>query len=74
MKSKIVASFDEAVADIHDGSTIMLPGFAGVGVPRNLLDALHRQGAKQLTGICNNHGGYDGLFDVSKLIEAGQVK
>lgn len=74
MKSKIIGSFDEAVADIPDGSTIMLPGFAGIGVPRNLLAALNRQGAKQLTGICNNHGGYDGLLDVGKLIEAGQVK
>ena len=74
MNSKICASFDEAVVDIPDGSTIMFPGFAGVGVPRNLTAALHRQGAKNLTGICNNHGGYDGLMDVGKLIEAGQVR
>ena len=74
MKSKVLKSFDEAVADISDGSTIMVPGFAGVGVPRNLLAALHRQGAKDLTGICNNHGGYDGLLDVGKLIEDGRVR
>lgn len=74
MKSKVLQSFDEAVADIPDGSTIMIPGFAGVGVPRNLLAALHRQGAKDLTGICNNHGGYDGLIDVGKLIEDGRVR
>ena len=74
MKSKVLESFDEAISDIPDGATIMFPGFAGVGVPRNLIAALHRQGAKGLTGICNNHGGYDGLVDVGRLIEAGQVK
>jgi 3-oxoacid CoA-transferase A subunit len=73
MKNKIYANFDEAVADIPDGSTIMFPGF-GVGSPQNLISALNRQGAKQLTGISNGHGGTTGRVDVGTLIEAGQVR
>ncbi len=74
MKNKIYQNFDEAVADISDGSVFMSPGFSGVGVPRNLLAALHRQGAKDLTGISNNCGTLDEKVDVGTLIEAGQVK
>lgn len=74
MKNKIYQTFDEAVSDIPDGSVFMSPGFGGVGVPRNLLAALHRQGAKNLTGISNNAGTLDDKVDVGTLIAAGQVK
>ncbi len=57
MQSKVYATMDEAVADIPDGATIMLPGFGGVGQPKNLVAALHRQGAKDLTGISTGAGG-----------------
>jgi 3-oxoacid CoA-transferase A subunit len=52
----------------------MSPGFGGVGVPRNLLAALHRQGAKGLTVVSNNAGSLDEKVDAGTLIEAGQVK
>ena len=74
MKNKIYNSFDEAVSDIPDGSTVMSPGFGQVGVPRNLLAALNRQGAKQLTAVSNNAGTLDEKIDIGTLIEAGQVK
>ena len=74
MKNKIYSSFDEAVSDIPDGSTVMSPGFGQVGVPRNLLAALNRQGAKQLTAVSNNAGTLDEKIDIGTLIEAGQVK
>ena len=74
MKSKIYDSFDQAVSDIPDGSTVMSPGFGQVGVPRNLLAALNRQGAKQLTAVSNNAGTLDDKIDIGTLIEAGQVK
>ena len=73
MKNKVCGTFDEAVSDIVDGSTVMFPGFGGVGLPRNLIAALHRQGAKNLTGISNGHGVLDELVDVGTLIEAGQL-
>src|SRR4029450_1613666 len=74
MKNKIYPTFDEAVADIPDGSVFMSPGFGGVGVPRKLLAAVHRPGAKSLTGISNNGGTRDDKVDVGTLIAAGQVK
>ena len=74
MKNKIFETFDQAVADVPDGSTVMFPGFGGVGSPQNLIAALHRQGAKGLTGVSNGHGGTDGRVDVGTLIDAGQMK
>ena len=71
--NKVFSSFDLAVADIPNGSTIMFPGFGGVGSPQNLIAALNQQGAKDLTGISNGHGGVDGRVDVGTLIEAGQM-
>jgi len=52
----------------------MAPGFGAVGIPRNILAALNRQGAKGLTGISNNAGTVDAKVDVGTLIAAGQVK
>ena len=74
MRNKIYQNFDNAVADIPDGATIMFAEFGGVGSPQNLIAALNRQGARGLTGISNNHGGTDGRVDVGTLVEAGQIK
>ena len=74
MKNKIYSSFDQAVEGLPDGSTVMFPGFGGVGLPRNLIAALHRQGAKNLTGVSNNAGALDDKVDVGTLVEAGQMK
>jgi 3-oxoadipate CoA-transferase alpha subunit len=73
---KVWNSFDEAVADVPDGAVIMFGGFAGVGVPSRLIEALHRRGAKGLTVIMNDcSGGWSsGQSDVSLLVEAGQVR
>ena len=74
MKNKVYDSMDAAVADIPDGVTIFSPGFGGVGVPRNLLAALNRQGAKGLTAVSNNAGTVDEMVDIGTLVEAGQIK
>jgi 3-oxoacid CoA-transferase A subunit len=74
MKNKVYKNFDDAVADIPDGSTFMSPGFGNVGVPRNLLAALHRQGAKDLIGISNNAGALEDRVHIGTLVEAKQVK
>ena len=48
--NKIVNSFEEAVADIHDGSVVILGGFGSAnGTPSNLIRALASQGAQGLT-------------------------
>jgi len=48
---KTVASADAAVADIHDGATVMIGGFGTAGMPDALIDALIAQGARGLTII-----------------------
>ena len=75
MKSKIYETMDEAVADIPDGATISFGGFGRTGYPRNLMAALLRQGAKNLTGYSNGSGSHDNMgMDVGDLIAAGQMK
>ena len=73
MNSKVYPTFDAAVADIRNGSVIMIPGFGPPGIPRNLIAALLRKGASRLTCISNNHGAADNSFDVGTLIESGLV-
>ncbi len=55
---------DAAVADIGDGSTVLVGGFGGSGFPKALRDALIRRRPKRITIVCNNadFGGfvYDG--------------
>jgi len=74
-KSKQVASFREAVADVPDGSTIAFGGFAMPGVPFNLIKALMEQGAKRLTLVANTTGGAQQprMPDIGMLVENGQV-
>src|SRR5216684_3848025 len=77
-KSKIFPTFDAAVADIPDGSTIGFGGFAVVGMPINLYKALAEQGAKGLTCVSNGTRGgatlpADGP-DMGWLIQNGQVR
>lgn len=59
MINKLVNSVDEAVKDITDGSTILFGGFGGAGVADELISALSRQGAKEITAVSNNCGYYE---------------
>ncbi|MFW0770574.1 3-oxoacid CoA-transferase subunit A [Arthrobacter koreensis] len=68
----ILQDVDEAVAPIHDGATVMIGGFGKAGQPVELIEALLRQGAKDLTVVNNNAGnGEEGL---AALIGAGRVR
>lgn len=78
MINKVFDNFEKAVADIPDGATIMVGGFAGPGgFPYFLVKALRDKGAKDLTVISNNAGGI-GLTlefdDLKILFENKQVK
>src|SRR2546422_6350724 len=70
--NKVVASAEEAVAQIPDGATIMMGGFGLCGIPENLITALHRRGIKDLTVISNNAGIDD--FGIGILLRARQVR
>ena len=71
MIDKRVASLCEAVADVKDGSTVLVSGFGGAGSPIDLLHALLDQGARDLTLVSNNAG--NGHIGMAALIEAGRV-
>jgi 3-oxoadipate CoA-transferase alpha subunit len=72
MIDKSLASCDEAVAQVFDGATIMTGGFGGPGFPAQLLEALRRQGARNLV-VINNGAGND-EFGLGGLFKDGRVR
>jgi 3-oxoacid CoA-transferase A subunit len=75
LDSKLCTSFDEAVADIPNGSSIMFGGFASAGVPFNLVRALYLQGASDLTLIANSGAAArEGVITTANLIDDRRVR
>jgi 3-oxoadipate CoA-transferase alpha subunit len=72
MIDKIFPSLDAAVADIHDGATILIGGFGSAGMPSALIDALIRHGARELTIVNNNAG--NGDTGLAALLKARRVR
>src|SRR5687767_11990101 len=70
--NKVIASADEAVKDISDGSVLMLGGFGLCGIPENCIAALVRKGVKNITCISNNAGVDD--FGIGLMLKQRQVK
>ena len=74
MIDKRMSSLAEAVADIHDGATVMIGGFGEAGSPIELIHALIDQGAKNLTVVNNNTGsGHVGLAALIKNRQVGKM-
>ncbi|GHF98256.1 MULTISPECIES: 3-oxoacid CoA-transferase subunit A [Streptomyces] len=72
MTTTIAATTDEAVAGVEDGSTVLVGGFGLAGMPFDLIDALIRQGAGDLTVVSNNAG--NGDVGLAALLKAGRVR
>lgn len=72
MIDKTVESFAQAVADIHDGATVMISGFGLAGMPDDLIDALIEKGSTDLTIVNNNAG--NGDAGLAALIKHKRVK
>jgi len=72
MIDKTVATLEAAVAGIHDGATIMIGGFGSAGQPAELIDALIKQGARDLTIVNNNAG--NGEIGLAALLQARRVR
>ena len=72
MINKIAASVAEALADVKDGSTVLVGGFGTAGLPNELVDGLIEQGATDLTIVCNNAG--NGDHGIAALLKAGRVR
>ncbi|MBP5871782.1 3-oxoacid CoA-transferase subunit A [Streptomyces scabiei] len=71
-RAEIVESADAAVAGVEDGSTVLVGGFGMAGMPFDLIDALIRQGAKDLSIVSNNAG--NGDVGLAALLAAGRVR
>lgn len=69
--NKIFPNADAALQDLTDGASILVGGFGLCGIPENLIEAVRRKGAKNLTVISNNCGAAGrGLV---QLLETGQI-
>ncbi|MCH9027310.1 MAG: CoA transferase subunit A [Proteobacteria bacterium] len=70
--NKVVATYDEALAGLSDGMTVMVGGFGLCGIPEGLIQKVKDMGIKELTCISNN-AGVDG-FALGKWLEGRQIK
>jgi 3-oxoacid CoA-transferase subunit A len=69
---KVVNSYEEAMAGLEDGMTIIAGGFGLCGIPENLIAEIKRKGSRELTIVSNNCG-VDG-FGLGVLLEDKQIK
>jgi 3-oxoacid CoA-transferase subunit A len=72
MINKVVASAEEAIADIPDGASLAVGGFGLCGIPVALIDALHRRGTKDLETVSNNCGVDD--WGLGVLLRDGRIR
>jgi len=72
MIDKLIATPEQALADVPDGATVMIGGFGTAGLPHELTDALIAQGATDLTIVNNNAG--NGESGLAALLAAGRVR
>ncbi len=69
---KVVGSYEEALAGLTDGMTIIAGGFGLCGIPEGLIAQIKTMGTRGLTVVSNN-AGVDG-FGLGLLLEARQIK
>lgn len=69
---KVVSSYEEAMAGLKDGMTVIAGGFGLCGIPENLISEIKKMGTKELTFVSNNCGVDD--FGLGVLLEDMQVK
>ena len=72
MINKIARSIADALADVKDGSTVLIGGFGTAGIPNELIDGLIEQGATDLTVVNNNAGNAE--VGLAALLKAGRVR
>lgn len=69
---KVANSYEEAMAGLKDGMTIIAGGFGLCGIPENLIAQIKKMGTRDLTIVSNNCG-VDG-FGLGILLEDRQIK
>ena len=81
--NKVIDSFDEAVADVHDGAVLLIGGFGTVvSCASRVIEAIGRLNVKNLTIVGNTAGfgaevwdvaGFPGFDDQDLLVRTGMV-
>ncbi|GAA0829473.1 MULTISPECIES: CoA transferase subunit A [Marinomonas] len=69
---KVVTSYEDAMAGLEDGMTVLAGGFGLCGIPENLIQEIKRRQTRDLTIVSNNCG-VDG-FGLGVLLEDKQVR
>ena len=69
---KRVDTYEQAMAGLEDGMTILAGGFGLCGIPENLIVEIKRKGTRDLTIVSNNCG-VDG-FGLGVLLEDRQIR
>ncbi len=64
--NKVVQSYDEAMAGLEDGMTVIAGGFGLCGIPEGLIAQIKKMGTRDLTVVSNNCG-VDG-FGLGRVI------
>ena len=72
MRNVVVENAHAAVAGLRDGDTVLVGGFGGAGLPRNMIRAVLDLGVRDLTVISNNAG--SGGDDLSLWFGARMVR
>ncbi|CAM3888644.1 CoA transferase subunit A [Rheinheimera salexigens] len=70
--NKVVNSYEEAMAGLQDGMTVIAGGFGLCGIPEGLIAQIKKMATKDLTVVSNNCG-VDG-FGLGILLEDRQIK
>ena len=70
--NKVVDSYEEAMAGLEDGMTVIAGGFGLCGIPENLIAQIKKMGTRELTFVSNNCGVDD--FGLGILLVDRQIK
>jgi 3-oxoacid CoA-transferase subunit A len=72
VQGKVITTFTEAVADISDGSVLIVGGFGLSGCPEGAIAAIRDLGARDLVVVSNNCGVDD--FGLGLLLANRQIR
>jgi len=71
IENKVVSSYEEAMAGLENGMTVIAGGFGLCGIPEGLIGQIKKMGVSGLTVVSNNCG-VDG-FGLGLLLEDKQI-
>ena len=69
---KVVDSYDQALAGLRDGMTVLAGGFGLCGIPEGCIAQMKKMGVRDLTLVSNNCGVDD--FGLGLLLQDRQIK